>query len=85
MASRQGIGLVQHELGIGLEVAADAVGPLQRRGEEGDGLVDALVGLGATEAEEAAAGLAEAFAAQAGDAERVVGALRAGRAPGRAR
>ena len=42
-------------------------------GEEGDGLVDPLVGLGATEAEEAAAGVAEALAAQAGDAERVVG------------
>src|SRR5579875_2720764 len=65
----------EHELRIRLEVAEDALGPIQRDLEERDGLVDPLIGLGATEAEEAAAGVAEALAAEAGDAEVLVGAL----------
>ena len=55
------------------QVALDSIQTLQGPGEEFHGFVDALVGLGATEAQEAAAGLAEAFASQAGDAEAVVG------------
>jgi len=69
------IGGGERELGVGFEEAADAVGAVEGAGEEGDGLLDAVVGLGATEAEEAGAGGAEAFAAEAGDAERVVGPL----------
>ena len=49
------------------------IGPVKGIGEEGDGLVDAVVGLGAAEADEAGSRGAEAFAAQAGDAELVVG------------
>src|SRR4051812_45143295 len=59
--------------GVGIEISLHPVGPGDRLGEESDGLVDPLVGLGATEAEEAAARLAEALAAEAGDAEVVVG------------
>ena len=55
-----------------LKIAPDPVDPAQGLGQERDGLVDPLVGLGATEPEEAAAGVAEALAAQAGDAEFVV-------------
>ncbi len=60
-------------MGIRFDVASDAVEPLDRSGKERHCLVDAFVGLGATEPQEAVAGLAEAFAAQAGHAESIVG------------
>ena len=49
------------------EVRGDAVGAGQCDGDEVHRLLQAVVGFGATEAEEAAAGFAEAFAAEAGD------------------
>ena len=57
------------------EVRGDAVGAGQRDGDEIDRLLQAVVGFGATEAEEAGTGFAEAFAAEAGDAEVVVGSF----------
>src|SRR5208337_1729077 len=47
--------------------------PAQGARDEIDGLVDSFIGLGATEPKEAAAGLAEAFATQASNAEIVIG------------
>ncbi len=70
-----GIRLAEGVLGIRLAELADAVHPVEGAGEEGDGLLDPFVGLGATEAKEAGAGGPEAFASQAGDAETVVGAV----------
>src|SRR4051794_23941323 len=72
---RPSIRLSEAELGIGDEEPPHAIGAGEGFGEEGDGLLDPLVGLGTTEAEEARAGVAEAFAAEAGDAEFVVGPL----------
>ena len=72
-ASRSLIRCYESELGMLLKVAPNSIDPAQCIGEERDGLVDPFVGLGATEPEEAAAGLAEALAPQAGDAEVVVG------------
>lgn len=65
-------------LGVLLAVAGEAVGSrssgcLEGLAEEADGLDQAFVRFCTTEAEEAQAGRPEAFSAEAGDAEVVVG------------
>src|SRR2546423_15003595 len=67
------IRLAKAVLGMLLKVSPNPINPAQCVGDERDRLADSFIGLGATEAQEAAAGFAEAFAAQAGDAEGVVG------------
>ncbi len=71
--SGQAVGLRKHVLGVRFQIALDAAVPVQGARDEINGLVDSLIGLGATEPQEAAAGLAEAFATQAGNAEIVIG------------
>src|SRR5208337_5620211 len=46
--SGQAVGLRKHVLGVRFQIALDAVVPAQGAGDEIDGLVDSLVGLGAT-------------------------------------
>src|SRR5205085_9357581 len=57
------------------QIAFDPVGACDRVRQEGDGLPQALVGLGTTETQEALPRRPEALAAQASDAEMVVRAF----------
>ena len=78
-------GLASRNCGCDARYAFTRSVRLERHRQEVERLLQALVRLGAAEAQEAGAGLAEALAAQAGDAELVVGAFAAGTAPGRGR
>mgnify|MGYP007073640004 CR=1 FL=1 len=60
-------------LRIRFKIGANSVGSRQRDGKEGKGLIDAIVGLGATESKKAPTGVSETLATQAGDPESVVG------------
>jgi hypothetical protein len=57
------------------EPRREAVGTRERLRDEVERLLQPIVRLGTAQAQEPGARLAEALAAQAGDAERVVGAL----------
>ena len=65
--------MLKHILRIRLQIALHSFGALDRLRHKLHGLVDAFVGLGATETQEPLAGLAETFASQAGHPEVVVG------------
>lgn len=56
-----------------IEVFGDPVGTTEGRGDKVDGLLEPVVRFGTTEAEESTTGFTETFAAEAGDAELVVG------------
>jgi len=58
---------------VRLKVPGDPVGAAESSGDEIDGLLEPVVRLGTTEAEESTAGFAEAFPTEAGYAEFVVG------------
>ena len=59
--------------GLASKVPLNPVGTIERLGKKRHRLVDALVGLSATEAQETPAGFAEALTPQACDAELIVG------------
>ena len=61
MSSLDRIRRRQAELRVGFEVRGDAVGAGKGDGDEVHRLLQAVVGFGATEAEEASAGFAEVF------------------------
>src|SRR5437762_940277 len=69
------IRLTEHVLRTFLEELLDPCGAVESFGEKFDRLVDAFVGLGATEADEASAGLAEGFAPETRDTELIVSAF----------
>ena len=77
------IRLYQPEFRMLFEIGLDAIGARNGQRQKVERLLQAVVRLGATEAQKTRARLAEAFAPQAGDAELVVGPFEQDTAPGR--
>lgn len=58
---------------MSLKIFGDAVGATECGGDEIDGLLEAIIWFGTTEAEESTTGFTEAFTTEAGNAELVIG------------